>query len=302
MNRTKFSVNRFLRMINREMWLLIIAIIIMFSTITYFWIRQNKRSEWIKLFQPYVERYVTLSDLKKNQGNAYIKGKIIIIDKDNKNIDSLIFQVNKELFPESPEEVGTVIRLGWGRDKYGHYDDGAKGYMITCKMTVIDLNKNLLIDKRSFFGSAPPSSKKGREDVSGSAPENKILKCIEEYRRVPADEVLLDSTAEKQTRTNISEDFRVKKTEEQTGVLDLDFLLNDEVEPTSMSEAININNINNYIGIEVFFTTVKDEHFLAKILKVSSNTITVKRKINGEKKIVTLKKSRIICFSLKTKT
>ncbi len=298
MSRIKFSVRRFLRMIDGMTWFSIIMIIIIFSTITYFWIRQNKRSEWSKQFLPYVERYATLSDLKKNQGNTYIKGKIIIIDKGNKYIDSLIFQVNKKLFPESPEEVGTVIWLDWGRKKYGFYRDGAKGYMITCKMTVIDLNKNLLVDKRSFFGSAPPSSKKGREDVSGSVPKNKILKCIEEYHRVPADEVLSNRSMDKRAETNISKDLRVKKTEEQTGVLDLDFLLKDEVEPTSMSETISINNINNYIGVEVIFTTVNYEVFTAKVLKVYSHAIIVKRRINGEMMALQLKKSEIKYLSL----
>ena len=161
----------------------IVFFIAVVAVIAFFVYRGIKTSAYLKPFKALSEQNLALTNLKEDTGAAYINRKLITVDKDTKEIDRLFLKLDKELRPESPEDVGTVIWLDWGRSTYGSYTDGAKAYRKTCQITVIDLDKGLIVDRRSFSGSKPPGSKSGGGSRSGSKPTREVIKYIESYPR-----------------------------------------------------------------------------------------------------------------------
>lgn len=164
-----------------------LAIIIVFVIVAVIIgvITQQRQASVVAPFKSHLSEYASMSGLKPISPTVspYIKGKVIVIDIDEKDIDDCFFDLPSDLRAASPEEVGTVIWLDWGEVLIGRYTDGAGGYQITCKVTVIDKAKTAIVGEATFKGSEPPSVKSGSGDRTGDKPTDDVSDYIKTLPR-----------------------------------------------------------------------------------------------------------------------
>jgi hypothetical protein len=107
----------------------------------------------------------------------YRRGKVIPINlAGDKGIDTILLSLPEPLKPSVPDDVGTIVWLEWGQESVGHYTDNVEAFMITCKVTVIDRSKGVIIAEREFVGGPPPDRRRRYSDPNhGSNPANEIV-------------------------------------------------------------------------------------------------------------------------------
>jgi len=106
-------------------------------------------------FKPYLSEYLSFSVAQ--QGEPYIRGKVITVDTRSKAPDHLYFDLPKELRAAQPEEVGTVVwvectsvttvvrRVGGSTNNTVDY---------RCEVAVIDKAASAIVGKQRFEKTA----------------------------------------------------------------------------------------------------------------------------------------------------
>jgi hypothetical protein len=104
-----------------------------------------------------------------------INGKLVIVNLNNKSIDPIFNRLPKELKPETPEQVKTVLWIKCEPQPSDlKYADGTKGIGALCELTFIDfLNKKYLW--RDTVSVSPPVSKKRGDEPAPPDPGEAIL-------------------------------------------------------------------------------------------------------------------------------
>jgi len=151
----------------------------------------RKKSAAIAPFQAHLSEYITISGLTSEPSpegqyirGPYIRGKAIIMDTKDNKIDDIFFNLPDDLVAATPEEVGTVVWLKWANVLVGHYTpSGASGYKRTCEVTLIDMLEKAVINKKTFTGSSPPSSKTSGGDAYGSKPTGDVIDYLKSLPR-----------------------------------------------------------------------------------------------------------------------
>jgi hypothetical protein len=177
----------------------------------YDWLNEKKFKSSYKSFHSYLDSYTNVDGFKKEVvDHGYIVGKVIVMDLSNSRfVDSLRRklgidswnQINCREFRKlpvglrasTPEEVGTIVWLIWGRERVGTYMEyrllrgdrvGPSAYRITCEVVVINKAKTAILDRVKFSGDDPPEkiSKPSESlmnfDEYGSRPTEQIVKYI----------------------------------------------------------------------------------------------------------------------------
>jgi len=110
-------------------------------------------------------------------GRLYISGKVVVVDRTGRLIDSAFLELPDELRASRPEEVGTVVWLDWGKQYRWRYSNGAAAYTHAVRVSVIDLIDKKLIDSRFLYGSLPPENvrDKGKWEYFGTKPVRQIV-------------------------------------------------------------------------------------------------------------------------------
>ena len=145
----------------------------------FFLTRSADRTAQAARFQGNIQQYLAINNEPTEQ-EAYIKGKILVINKKDKTVDDeLFFRLPAADRAGSPEEVGTVILVSWGKELAGFYSnkrgDGGGGYVHKCEVTIIDKSISTVIYRRWFNGSLPPLKSSGSGDRYGSRPVQEIV-------------------------------------------------------------------------------------------------------------------------------
>jgi hypothetical protein len=109
---------------------------------------------------------------------AIVRRKMVVIDRQKKDIDPLQHLLPDDLQADGPEEVRTVVWLEWGAKQVGVYPRGGKPFQRFVDVSVIDLGQppKLLIRKR-FYGSPPPQQGES-DDRYGGAPLQDIISFL----------------------------------------------------------------------------------------------------------------------------
>jgi hypothetical protein len=141
-------------------------------------------------FKNHIREYSIVSGLKNpartspHRTKAYLKGKIIPVNRMESRIDDIYFSLPEGLRATKPEDVGTIVWLDWEKDTVGHYcpeglggcfssDDPA--IVNTCDVTIIDKSIPAIVVERNFRGSDPPEKKEKGGSGSGSMPTKEII-------------------------------------------------------------------------------------------------------------------------------
>jgi hypothetical protein len=104
-----------------------------------------------------------------------IRRKVVAIDREKNEIDSLQYLLPDDLRADRPEEVRTVLWLEAGKREVGVYPRGGKAYQRYTDVKVIDLNQppKLLIRKRIYGGNPPERG--SSSNLYGSPPYQEII-------------------------------------------------------------------------------------------------------------------------------
>jgi hypothetical protein len=114
-------------------------------------------------FKPYLSEYLSFSATQ--QGEPYIRGKVITVDTRRQAVDHLYFDLPQELRATQPEEVGTVVwvhctsvttvvrRVGGSTNNTVDY---------RCEVSVIDKAAAVIVGQRRFEDT---SGEQGYEQV-----------------------------------------------------------------------------------------------------------------------------------------
>jgi hypothetical protein len=141
----------------------------------------KERAATRERFAPFMEEFTNSSQFHESDGEAYIIGKIAVINKTESDLDDTHFSYKlDELRAASPEDVGTIVWLECKEQLRGTYDSGSKGYRWACDVTTIDKGEGVIVGQEKIYGDDPPDSKRSRGDWHGSRPTDNIIAYIAE--------------------------------------------------------------------------------------------------------------------------
>ena len=114
-------------------------------------------------FKPYLSEYLSFSATQ--QGEPYIRGKVITVDTRRKAVDHLYFDLPQELRATQPEEVGTVVWVECTSvttvvRRTGGSTNNTVDYR--CEVTVIDKAASAIVGQKRFEDT---SGEQGYEEV-----------------------------------------------------------------------------------------------------------------------------------------
>jgi hypothetical protein len=112
----------------------------------------------------------------------YIQGKILVIDRREKQVDPFYRYIPDDLRATNPSEVGTVIWLDRGKKLEGYYTNGAWGYSRSVRMTIIDWTNKALVDSRIIVGEDPPDRTTKRDFEIGGVPYDTMLRNLDSIK------------------------------------------------------------------------------------------------------------------------
>lgn len=167
--------------------LAIICVVGMLSVVGFFAGRSIIRSHVPARFEKDLEAYVALAPAVPPEGlqrlfraqvrgiTGRIKGKMVVVNSSERNIDGLYFDLPDDLRATKPEEVATVVLLIWGKIKIS--GEGRMSslfsdeYQQICLVKVFDWESKSEIATRTIFGGFPSSNLQSKEaSVTGPKP------------------------------------------------------------------------------------------------------------------------------------
>lgn len=108
-----------------------------------------------------------------------ISGKLVVVNLKDKSIDPIFNDLPKELKPENPDQVKTVLWIQCNpQPSYRKYIDGSTSYNNVCSLTFIDLISKKYLWKDTVTVS-PPLSKKMGTDHNVIDPSDNILSYLQ---------------------------------------------------------------------------------------------------------------------------
>jgi hypothetical protein len=158
---------------------------------TFFGIRAIIRANTVAPFKKHIEGYMAGGEPAPANPNALKKeimkpkGKMIPVDVGEKAIDYIYFDLPGELRPATPEEVGTVVLLQWGKDRVFEYNNNPNlpAYQETVQITVLDMETRAVIGQSQLRGSMPPQIRSRTMSGTGSRPSTEIVNYLKALSR-----------------------------------------------------------------------------------------------------------------------
>jgi len=112
-------------------------------------------------FNDYVKTLSNIPGLKHAAGRGYIRGKLVVIDKDEGGVDAIHGAISDDLTANRASEVGTVVWIKRGKVPAAKlYIAGVlqdRTYIHTYTVTVIDMTTKTIVASRLFKNSEPTS-------------------------------------------------------------------------------------------------------------------------------------------------
>lgn len=145
---------------------------------------QKARKDAIAAFAPELPGYLSPPGLKDADAEVLdgkFKGKVVCLDKAKGIVDDDYFvSVAEPIRAWKPADVGAVVWLEWDKKQAGTYDDGTKGYLQTCRVTVIDKATAAVVARGKIEGD-PVKAKSGSGDTTGTRPWDKVAKFLSDH-------------------------------------------------------------------------------------------------------------------------
>lgn len=120
-------------------------------------------------FDQHINEYISFSKLANRNEPPYLSGKTVIMDE--RGMSKLHFDLPEEIRANDPKAVGTVVFMECKLDAVGYYaPSGAPASETVCEISLIDLKRKAVINRRRFREGVPQSS-----DTSGAQPRSDAI-------------------------------------------------------------------------------------------------------------------------------
>ncbi len=143
-----------------------------------------KMSEEAANFNQLKDQFVFPSLLpdRKNQikVEGYIKGKVLPLNRKNKEVDGVYYDLPDDLRATNIEEAKTLMWLDCQSEKVGIYTDNAIGYQEICKVFLVEKDTSIIIGIQDFRGLQPKHSKEYKGDATGKVLPEKYIFYLRE--------------------------------------------------------------------------------------------------------------------------
>ncbi len=167
----------------------------------FFGVRSAIRAHVAARFEKDLQAYVALSTALSREGveqprlpqpgggTGKVKGKMVVVDVNERKIDDLHFALPDDLRASGSEEVATVVLLKWEKIKVSGGGpisaDFSVEYQMTCQVRVFDWESKSEIASRTFFGDSPSGGfSSDQPSVTGPKPdEAEVLKFLTSLSR-----------------------------------------------------------------------------------------------------------------------
>lgn len=107
---------------------------------------------------------------------GYVKGRVLPVEHKHGAPDQIHFELPPPLRSAKPEDVGTIVWLEYGQKLVGKYEGGAWAYAQTCRITLIDRARNVIIARQNVEGPPPPQTISEREHAGyGGMPWPQVI-------------------------------------------------------------------------------------------------------------------------------
>src|SRR4051812_24209189 len=121
-----------------KFWVVVICLALVF--VSLFEIGAYLKGRKLAPFRPFLYEYMVSVDAKRDK-LVSITGKMIVVNVKDREFDDLFFQLPNNVAAGTPDEVGVVAQLAWGREQtctYGNDTGGTNpGYSQTCHVTLV---------------------------------------------------------------------------------------------------------------------------------------------------------------------
>ena len=103
-----------------------------------------------------VKPFAALAPDRDTSQGPYVTGKVILIDRKEGVLDPVQNRLPDDIRAYGEDEVGTVIWLEWDfKENTGDWGKVTSHYS-TCKLTVIDRSRNLIVGEVEVMGASSP--------------------------------------------------------------------------------------------------------------------------------------------------
>jgi hypothetical protein len=159
---------------NKGVWAFwgLIAVIAL-GVLGFFGVRYLIRSRKLAPFNEQMAAYTAQVSPTPRPGP--LRGKIIPVDVDKKEVDGLYWDMPEDLRADRPDDVGTVVWLKWDKVKVGTYEGGTAAEAQTADVTVIDRKDWAVTHTTHIQGDDPPRTKKRSETGVGPRPTKQVI-------------------------------------------------------------------------------------------------------------------------------
>lgn len=113
----------------------------------------------------------------------YLKRPILVINEESLELDELHFQLPSELWPTTPDDIGTVILLKRDVDYVGAYTHGGGAFASICLVRIFDQGEKCMVANTKFSNPPPRTvTRYGRSGFPlsgrGEKPVSEVLNYI----------------------------------------------------------------------------------------------------------------------------
>ncbi len=136
----------------------------------------------LSAFNGKLDTFTSIEPVYKSEGDYSVNpvfansDKVIVIDISTKSIDRTIhFALPDDLAAKEPNEVSVVVYAERGTVEYGKYDNGARAYIRTCKITIVDVATGFVLAEKTFEGGPAPQTVHSNSDAYGDEPNDAII-------------------------------------------------------------------------------------------------------------------------------
>jgi hypothetical protein len=167
-------------------WLVIvIPLLVVLSPLGYYGRRWYIVSTANEAFAGAIDRYKAgCPEAPDVNTNAYLKGKIVVVDVAAGKVDPLMAKIPSDLRAGSPEEAQTAVMIRWDRRLVGAYTDGEnrpsanKAWVFVGGVEIVDLGRKVKVARREIEGGQPPRWSNRIFDEEGSWPDENVLEYL----------------------------------------------------------------------------------------------------------------------------
>lgn len=174
----------------RVLWVVAILLVVIGARAAQSLIAFKNQDTRTALFETAMGDYLALKNLPVSGGEAYIRGRLVMVDVDRGIVDAWTYpKLSDTLRAASPDEVGMIGLIAWDWRQVGTYVDQetqretGEAFVGTASLTLVDLAERRVITHAAFEGDQPAGGLTREGNYRSERPMFKVLQYLESLPR-----------------------------------------------------------------------------------------------------------------------